>query len=712
MTYQVFISYASADRAAADAVCEALEAAGQHCWLAPRNIAPGREWAEAIMEGIACCRVVVVLLSAASNASVQVRREVNVAVGSAKSIVPVRIEPVMPTGAMDYYLANTHWFDAFASQLDAYLDRLATTVAPLLQTPVPVVPDAAQYGTVMACAVTIDGTDEAAVARLAVARGTLLREVAQQGGWLAPGNGAEAIAQFPDAARALRCACHLAGRPIDGIGLRIGLHVGPVRRAGNGLAGPTAEAAAALCAAAAAGQILVSADLRAVYTLAEAEFIPYGDPIAAGEAGTLAVFRAIPIEAEAAAVANVLAPPSTSLIRGFGEHPAIAVLPFSTSGVAADQEYLADGLTEDLIGALSRWRSFPVLSRNSVFSLKGRTLDAREVGQRLGARYVLEGSLRKSGTNLRISVQMVDAETAQDLFSEKYDLAMEGLFTAQDDIVRALIGTLSPELLKHERMRAAAVERGTPGAYACLQRGLYHHYRYTREDNEAACALFRRALELEPDYASAHAALAISLVHAITSGWPEDPAAATEAAYGAAQQSVRLVPRDPQTHFALGIASMHKGFIAQAMACVQEAIRLNPSHAAALANLGFCHNYTMRPDQALETLERALRLSPNDPRRFMWLPAVSCAHYLAGRYHAAVLAARESLHANPRHIMIMRYLLAALGQMGRTAEAQAMLPMLRRLDPGPEVTEMLVRRFFVAPAADHIMDGLRKAGAA
>jgi adenylate cyclase len=396
-------------------------------------------------------------------------------------------------------------------------------------------------------------------------------------------------------------------------------------------------------------------------------------------------------------------------IPGFEGRPALAVLPFANFSGDTDQDYFADGLTDDLIHALSRWRRFPVISRASVFAYKAQNDNLRRIGRELGIRYALEGSVRRGGARLRITTQLVEAETGYSVFSERYDRQINDLFEVQDEIVESIVGALEPELLKAERERSTSAR--DIGIYELLQRAFWHHYRFNAEDHARAYDLFKQALVLDPKYAQAAGGLAVSLIRAVMSGWRADPEASTQEALQQAEHAVACDPRDPLGHFALGAAYIHTRHTWDGIEALKQAIRLNPSYADAHANLAFPLNYVNKPEEAILSVRTAMRLSPADPRLFIWLPALAGGDYLAGRYEAALATAERALAMKPDYLVPARWAAAALGMLGRAAEAGPMIDRVRRLDQEFTKTEQIVRRFFIDEAAiEAILRGLRAAG--
>src|SRR5262249_44816708 len=229
-----------------------------------------------------------------------------------------------------------------------------------------------------------------------------------------------------------------------------------------------------------------------------------------------------------------------------------AVLPFANFSGDPEQEFFADGITEDIISMLAGWRAFPVIARNSTFTYKGKTVDIKKVGEELGAHYVLEGSVRKSGRRVRVTAQLIQAVTGHHIMAEKYDRDLTDLFELQDEITHAIAGAIEPELLKFERERIAERPQLSEDAYELYQRGMSHHYRNSKADNAEAQANFRQALAIDGQYPQATAALALAVLNAGFLGWVENVEANYVEAYELAQRAVALDARYPNAHFALG----------------------------------------------------------------------------------------------------------------------------------------------------------------
>jgi adenylate cyclase len=396
---------------------------------------------------------------------------------------------------------------------------------------------------------------------------------------------------------------------------------------------------------------------------------------------------------------------------GFDDRRAIAVLPFANFSGDPEQEFFADGITEDIITMLAGWRAFPVIARNSTFNYKGQTVDIKKVGEELGVRYVVEGSVRKSGRRVRVTVQLIRADTNHHIMAERYDRDLTDLFELQDEITHAIAGAIEPEILKFERERIAERPPSSEDAYELYQRGMFHHYRHTKADNIDAQGYFRRALAVDPQYPQAMAALSLALCNAAYLAWAEDPEANYAESYELGDRAVILDPRYPAARFALALVCAWTGRAERSMKEYQEAVSLNPSYAAAHVMLGHRLAYAGKPEEALPLIEKGIRLSPSDPRLFMWLPALACAHYQLRQYEQAVEAGRRSWALNRNWPLGLTHAVAGLAQLGRIEEAKIALSELERLDAKLSFIRTTVQRLYQYKAGiDHLLDGLHRAG--
>jgi adenylate cyclase len=526
------------------------------------------------------------------------------------------------------------------------------------------------------------------------------------------------LSEFDSVVEATRCAAALrdavfqrnrALPPERRLAVRIGVNLGDIIFEAGDIFGDGVNIAARLETLAEPGSVYVSGIVHdQVADKVEFEFEDLGLKELKNIRRPVRVFRMggeSTDQSEAAPAANLAAIP-----QEFDDRRAIAVLPFANFSGDPEQEYFADGITEDIITMLAGWRAFPVIARNSTFNYKGKTVDIRRVGEDLGVRYVLEGSVRKLGHRVRVTAQLIRADTNHHIMAERYDRDLTDLFELQDEIVTTIAGAIEPELLKFERERIAERPQHSEDAYEFYQRGLWHHYRHTKEDNNKAQAYFRHALSLDVDYPQALAALAIALLNAGFLGWAESADANFAVASELGERAIRLDPRYPNAHFALGLVCMWTRRIDRGIREFEEAIRLNPSHAAAHVQLGQIYLYAQRPEDAIAQAERGVRLSPTDPRLDRWLPALAGAHYQLHHYAEAVEAGRRSWSLNRNWPHGLRYVVAGLAQLGRIEEARAALAELKLMDANLDHSATVLRRVYTDPAVDHILEGLRKAG--
>jgi len=548
----------------------------------------------------------------------------------------------------------------------------------------------------------------------------LLREVvepriAEYHGRIVKGTGDGALVEFASVIDATRCAIAIqkAMREIaidlpadQRVQFRIGINLGDVIVEPTEIYGDGVNIAVRLEGIAEAGGICVSEIVAdQVGDRLGARFIDMGQKNLKNIARPVRIFRV--------ALDDVGVPTrrgGTVALPGLEDRPAIAVLPFANLSGDPEQEYFADGLTEDIITALASWRSFPIIARNSMFTYKGRTIDVRTIGREVGAHYVVEGSVRRQTSHMRISAELIDVETNHCLFAERYDREVTDIFAVQDEIRNSILGALEPELVRLEMDRAARAPR-LFSAYDYLQRGLWHHYRYTDEDNLSAQDFLRKSLEVAPNYAEAAAALAVTLVHRALHGWETSTEPLLDEALTLARRAVSLDRNSPQARYALALSYLNTGHILMAIPEMEEVIRLHPSHAVAWANLGNLRNYVNQPERATQSVLTALRLSPNDPRQFIWMAALAGSHYLNGRYVEAIEAGQRGYALKPDFVAPLRYVVASLGQMGRRAEAQDLVSILRQKDGDLAGTEAYLRRYYVDhDALQRILDGLTLAG--
>jgi adenylate cyclase len=393
------------------------------------------------------------------------------------------------------------------------------------------------------------------------------------------------------------------------------------------------------------------------------------------------------------------------------DKPSLAVLPFANMSAEPDQEFFADGISEDIITELSKFRTLFVIARNSSFAFKGQSVDVKEVSARLGVRYVVEGSVRRAGGRVRITAQLIDAVDDSHIWAERYDRDLEDIFAVQDEVTRAIVSAIEPQLASSERLRARRKPTESLGAWECYQRGLWHIHQYRAEDAEEAIAFLGRAIELDPTFASAHAGLAFVLYYKVILGFSEDRPGDLARALAAGTAAVRLDENDPFAHVALGRVHTAKGEHDQAIDYCNRAIDLNPNYASAY--FGRAHSLWMsgRPAEAVLSHDEAMRLSPRDPLLWAFHASKAIALILLERYEEALEHARQAQRQPNTALWAFMPEVSALGLMGRLDEARSALERVHRLKP--DVTCSFATQVLpISRKADreHFVRGLKAAG--
>jgi len=387
----------------------------------------------------------------------------------------------------------------------------------------------------------------------------------------------------------------------------------------------------------------------------------------------------------------------------------VGVLPFANLSDSTD-EYFSDGLTEDLIHALSLQSFYRVLSRNSTFSFKGKNLSTRLIAREIDATYLIQGSVRRAGTKIRVTAELIAPENGEQLWAGRYDRDMGDLFAMQDEITTSLSAALAPEIYRAEASAPARSSSTDLTAWDRFLRGLSHYYRQTKADFEASIDLFREAIALDPALAIARAYLATILVQGVQYGWLKSTRPLWAEAMKLAESSVRLDPRSSFAFSILSYVNAMDGNHEAAMEASKRAVKLNPYDMGARGVLGIAHFVIGEHRQAVELFSTAVQRGNSDPR-YKWAAMNAFSHYLLGQYDASLSWAREALYLNPNHLQVLAIRAAALAQSGRTEEAAKAAEALLTSYPGLTV-ERHLRNFRWKTRADiaHYRDGLVKAG--
>jgi TolB-like protein len=400
--------------------------------------------------------------------------------------------------------------------------------------------------------------------------------------------------------------------------------------------------------------------------------------------------------------------PSPSLL--LPDRPSIAVLPFTNLSGDPDQDYFADGLTEDLITGLAHIRWLFVIARNSTFIYKSRPVSVSQVSRELGVRYVLEGSVRRGGNRLRISAQLIDAATGAHHWAERYDREIGDIFAVQDEITRSVAGAIEPHLLAAEGLRTLSRSADDLGAWELVARALTHFWRLTREDCAAAVEPLKRAVETYPDYAPARGLLAFCQVFSTHMGWIDRGQGLLPGRQHAIR-AIALDDRHPWGHIALAYGAMMERRTEEAIAAFRRAVSLNPNSAAAHSHLSRGYAFAGRDQEAIEHGEEAIRLSPLDPEMALFLGAIAVAHFAAGRYGEAIDRSLEAQRLRPGFQGSRRLLCASLAHAGRVDEARSLLPTIRSEQPQLSLAWIRANVPYQTPdLMERFLDGFRRAG--
>jgi adenylate cyclase len=406
-----------------------------------------------------------------------------------------------------------------------------------------------------------------------------------------------------------------------------------------------------------------------------------------------------------------------SLLYGTGEalplpeKPSVAVLPFTNMSGDSEQEYFSDGISEDIITELSHSRSLFVIARNSSFTYKGRAVDVKKVAGELGVRYVLEGSVRRSGQRVRVVAQLVDAETGNHIWAQRYDRPLEDVFAVQDEITASATTAIVPAVIGAEQRRALRKRPESLGAWEAYMRGQWHEARGTIPDHERAKEFFQRAIALDPGFAVAYSAKSLAYLNdgAIYATLPLPRAAEQSAEW--AHRAIALDPEFADAQIVMTYAAMIAGNSDEAHDHLRLAESNSPNSPAVLAVKGFVLLFTNHPAEARQALIESLRLDPRGPDTPGSMQLIAISHYYERDYVTAVETARHTVARFPKYHLTYRWLAAALGQLGRTDEAQAALRTAIELSPQSFEFYVSTRPAWHEPDNyEHMLDGLRKAG--
>jgi len=521
--------------------------------------------------------------------------------------------------------------------------------------------------------------------------------IAAHGGRLFKLMGDGLLAEFPSVVAAAEWAIEVqtqvaaeeTGPEGERLAYRVGVNLGDVIVDGDDLYGDGVNLAARLQEAAETGGVCLSDaahhQVRGKITVA---FSDGGEIALKNMAEAVRVWRWSPEASEPAARAS-----AAPVI----DKPSIAVLPFDNMSTDAEQAYFADGITEDLITGLSRIRWLHVIARNSTFVYKGQAVDVRRVADELGVRYVLEGSVRKAGSRVRITAQLIDAATSNHVWAERYDRELTDIFEVQDEITERVAGAIEPAILAAEGLRARDRSGEELGAWELVMQGVSRFWRCTEPDAAAAEETLTQATERYPGYAPAHNMLAFLLLFSGHVGW-RDLATVRPRAEALAEKAQSLDDGDAWTHLAFGYLTFMDRQTDAATRAFSKSIALNPNFAVAYGLRSFAWAHAGQSEPALADAKMAFRLSPRDPLNTLFHGGEALAHFMADRYDDSVEIARRAIQERPGWFSSYRMECTALARAGRQAEAEASLGRL--LERQPKLTANQLRAMLPYPTAE------------
>jgi TolB-like protein len=505
--------------------------------------------------------------------------------------------------------------------------------------------------------------------------------------------GDSVVADFASAVDAVQCAVavqaaiateNAGGTSDEPMQFRIGVHVGDVMVDGENLLGEGVNIAARLESLADPGAICVSAAARDhIGNKLPLDFDDIGEQQVKNIAQPIRVYR---VRAEAPT-------PQPSTVLPLPDKPSIAVLPFQNMSGDPEQEYFVDGMVEEIITALSRIHWLFVIARNSTFTYKGRAVDVKEVGRELGVRYVLEGSVRKAGTRVRIAGQLIDALTGTHLWADRFDGSLEDVFELQDKIAVSVAGVIEPALQAAEMRRSATRPPTDLSAYDLYLRALTAFYPIRREGLVTALGLFEQAIAIDRHYAPALSWAAICHLRLVTEGWTEAPEHDRQRGIDLARRALRFGENDPRilANAAVGLANLGGEDIGAMMGLVDRALTLNLSFARGWNLSGLLRVFAGQHDLAIEHIETALRLSPRE-RVGVPLQVIGMAYFFKRQFDEAEAKLLLAIQEHPETPATYRTLAACYARMGRLDEARAIVAKLRAITPQVMQSHLPFRR--------------------
>jgi adenylate cyclase len=508
--------------------------------------------------------------------------------------------------------------------------------------------------------------------------------------------------EFASAVSAVECAVDLqkgmadsnsGGQPLH---LRVGINLGEVVVEDGDLYGDGVNLAMRLQELAEPGGICVSAKVHA--EVARKLDLAYED---LGPRTLKNIVEPIQVFRIGGVGAGIAPQPAALPVK-----PSIVVLPFVNMSGDADQEFFADGLTEDILTELSRFRDLFIISRNSSFKYKGKAVNVQQVAKELGVQYVVEGSVRKAGSRVRVTVQLIDAETDRHVWAERYDRQLDDIFAIQDEVTTAIVATLPGRVEAATRDRAVHKPTANMAAYECVLAGKTLHHRSNRADNTEAMRLIERAIQLDPKYGHAHAWRACVLGQAWIYGWRTDREATWNEVVGSLQTALSLDENDSDVHRILAAVNVASDDLDKAMYHQERALSLNPNDDLIVVQQGEILTWLGRPEEGIDWIAKAMRLNPYHPERF-W-SHLARAYFTARRYDDAIASLKRVTAPDYLH---HGALAAGYGHLGNEDLARSHARQAQKLQPELRTETYLATLHYKRESdREHYRQGLLKAG--
>ena len=560
------------------------------------------------------------------------------------------------------------------------------------------------------------GVDEAGtLARLkAIRRDLIDPAIAAHSGRIVKLMGDGALVEFASAVDAVTCAIEIqrqlrerdtSGSFANPIRFRIGINIGDIIIEGDDILGDGVNVAARIEGIAEPGGISISEDAwRQVQGKVAANFVDAGEQSLKNIARPIRVYRLdlVPKTASEVPRPTVASP----------NKPSIAILAFTNMSGDPEQEYFSDGISEDIITDLSKLSELHVTARNSTFTYKGKPVDVKRVGRELGVRYVLEGSVRKAGNRVRVTGQLIDAESGAHIWADRFDRDLTDIFAVQDELTREIIAALKIKLSEAEKALIFGSSTNNEDAHDFFLRGREALWRPKRDREmfTEATTCFRRAIELDPNYAAPYAGLGFAYLLDYQHHWSDTSENSLSTAERLISESLSKDDKDPFAHYVAAMVGMWKKDYEWWAREADMALSLNPNYALAINVRGLVHIYTGEPTKALPYIEHAIRL---DPAQQLYRHFLGSAYFVAGNYETAAAVFKDRIAMTPTTDLSRAFLASALGHLGRSEEARQIWRELKEINPRYSYVDHIGRLPFRDSAdADKFTDGLRMAGLA